>query len=447
MKKLSDFLNFKLTIIFILLICAQQIIFGISTYYLGLVPQDLQNKNILLFRFIVFFGATLGYFAFVILIRKYEISNQTEIYKNIFQSYLNKYKGSPAIWIQKNQKESFQISLGFKIFQSASGLFLSSTELFRYLLGFIIESIAISYVLEIEFIYAILLSFTFSAVVTVLSQKSIEQLSIRNSRSENNFFSFLNYSWDYLFLKNDRLQEKYTSKLNLKYSCMQRNLSNMYISSEAIVFINSLLVLLPIIIFDLYLALETDVPQSKILALIPMIPRQMAMANNVRAFGQMVTFFKMDLVGFKMNLNFLEIEKFNLEEKINISQITLNVDRVTRSYSALEVLFNELRIKKQGRITISGQNGAGKSMLLLKLHDELQSNVYLPAQLPIFKNSLSTGQAHRKNIEQFLKFKANVFLLDEWDANLDAEVVQSIDKQIDQLSLHSLVIEVRHFID
>lgn len=37
-----------------------------------------------------------------------------------------------------------------------------------------------------------------------------------------------------------------------------------------------------------------------------------------------------------------------------------------------------------------------------------------------------------------------VILLDEWDANLDADNTARLDARIDELALHKLIIEIRH---
>lgn len=102
-----------------------------------------------------------------------------------------------------------------------------------------------------------------------------------------------------------------------------------------------------------------------------------------------------------------------------------------------------------GRITIRGANGTGKSSLLLQLKSTLgDSAYYLPAQHRLLfacNGPASTGQRARSQLEEIAtQAQVQVLLLDEWDANLDADNQQRLSEQIDALARSHCVIEVRH---
>lgn len=110
----------------------------------------------------------------------------------------------------------------------------------------------------------------------------------------------------------------------------------------------------------------------------------------------------------------------------------------------------ELIQKQPGRITLRGENGTGKSTLLLLVKAHLKEKAfYLPTHHQLqFRTRLrarSTGQrliAQMEELQQHLP--AQIYLLDEWDANLDAKNVQRISRIIDQLAENRCVVEVRH---
>lgn len=108
-------------------------------------------------------------------------------------------------------------------------------------------------------------------------------------------------------------------------------------------------------------------------------------------------------------------------------------------------------IAKPGRYLLSGANGAGKTSLLLMLKMRAGERAfYFPAQAPLYpsgKRSASTGQARRRDLlRSFSLFRGKVetFLLDEWDASLDAENRDSLSLHLDELAKGHAVVEVSH---
>jgi ABC-type transport system involved in cytochrome bd biosynthesis fused ATPase/permease subunit len=105
---------------------------------------------------------------------------------------------------------------------------------------------------------------------------------------------------------------------------------------------------------------------------------------------------------------------------------------------------------KPGRVLLSGPNGSGKTTLLLTLKQDLgDAAFFLPCQsgLSLTQNETgSTGEQKRHEIDYLgrLSDPPQVFLLDEWDANLDPHNLAQVDDMIRSLSQTSLVIEVRH---
>lgn len=106
---------------------------------------------------------------------------------------------------------------------------------------------------------------------------------------------------------------------------------------------------------------------------------------------------------------------------------------------------------RAGRFVITGDNGTGKSMLLLHLKNYFGDAAFL---LPVDVGSLqwkadvhalSTGQRLMSVLAELVdQGKCQVLLLDEWDANLDKSNKQSIDEQLDTIARRQLVVEVRH---
>lgn len=128
---------------------------------------------------------------------------------------------------------------------------------------------------------------------------------------------------------------------------------------------------------------------------------------------------------------------------------TITNDQEEAQEYAVTALLNEL--PNRGRITLKGENGSGKTSLLLLLKQKYgEKAFYLPAKHDLlFRFSiekLSTGQKATRLLEEMIeKADASIILLDEWDANLDRENSIHISKIILKLSSKACVIESRHF--
>ena len=127
-----------------------------------------------------------------------------------------------------------------------------------------------------------------------------------------------------------------------------------------------------------------------------------------------------------------------------------STSKLIESNDLYEVILNQ----KTGYFKVTGPNGSGKSSFLLDLKGKFKDEaIYLPANADLaFENMgqqvLSTGQKMRLALEEIInlpeKMKPRVFLLDEWDANLDQSARQSLVEKLFALSKSYLVIEICH---
>ena len=114
--------------------------------------------------------------------------------------------------------------------------------------------------------------------------------------------------------------------------------------------------------------------------------------------------------------------------------------------------FDKNNLPKTGRITLIGQNGVGKSSLLLQLKEQFGNNAYyLPAKHSLFfANAMShQGSSGQQLIRQLSELKSElsdiqVLLLDEWDAHLDRKNMAMIGDWLNHWADDLLIIDVRH---
>jgi ABC-type transport system involved in cytochrome c biogenesis ATPase subunit len=135
--------------------------------------------------------------------------------------------------------------------------------------------------------------------------------------------------------------------------------------------------------------------------------------------------------------------------KISVLHNTSNAtDETEVHFIGLEEIIKKSTIP--GRHTIRGENGSGKTSLLLAIKEALQEKAFfLPVKHQLyFRNNvhyLSSGQGIKTILLEIRSFvNEKVILLDEWDANLDNQNKEEISHLIDELARNHCVIEVRH---
>jgi ABC-type multidrug transport system fused ATPase/permease subunit len=128
-----------------------------------------------------------------------------------------------------------------------------------------------------------------------------------------------------------------------------------------------------------------------------------------------------------------------------------------------------------GRILVRGGNGSGKSTLLAALKTKLGSHAYYwptadslsfafdkprlnsqPASVEVDdedlsedfeeqKSGFSSGERQLKSLQEIAEHtRSSVYLLDEWDANLDAKNRSQAESLVEKIAAKALVIEISH---
>jgi ABC-type transport system involved in cytochrome bd biosynthesis fused ATPase/permease subunit len=124
----------------------------------------------------------------------------------------------------------------------------------------------------------------------------------------------------------------------------------------------------------------------------------------------------------------------------------------------------------QGRVNVRGGNGSGKSTLLAALKAEIKNRAYywpttdrLAFQFASKepdpgegeeeetpkprrrKGGFSSGERQIRSLQEIVAHTdAPLYLLDEWDANLDAKNRAAANALVEQLAQRARVIEISH---
>jgi ABC-type transport system involved in cytochrome bd biosynthesis fused ATPase/permease subunit len=163
------------------------------------------------------------------------------------------------------------------------------------------------------------------------------------------------------------------------------------------------------------------------------------------------------------------------DERIKFDRLVLREDDHANVVSSLGDALRIAFARPTGRINVRGGNGAGKSSLLASLKTEMKKRAYYwpttdrlafqftGGEVPVDvegddedevvvvaesmdkKLGFSSGERQLKSLEEIVgATHAEVYLLDEWDANLDAANKAKADALVDALAARARVIEISH---
>ncbi len=295
-------------------------------------------------------------------------------------------------------------------------------------------------------------------------QGRIETLSKTHQAESNKVTNFLKSGWDNIVVGNKynrslwmkKFEEHFNSLLDATVSYTRY----VKLSSGLVTFVASL----PMFGVTVYLFRDALGKVDRMALLLAIIPRQLQAIQSLNSVGLQIGRW----AGVRVNLGKLADSVADdfpgenyavLTYKVSLSKITVSVNNSSHllQLASVDTLYEDVmrrtQTKEFGRLTLRGNNATGKSILMCKLACLLlESNrrpIYLPTSVPLLFDSptdkMSQGERMLAQINEFVsKSDEEIYLLDEWDANLDEINKQKITKLLDTLSKTKVIVEIRH---
>ena len=426
---------------FLILILFQQIAGVSAGYFLNNAINSAADIDILKSMLWLFLVANAIDFFMVIPIRVFEVRACVAQYRDFV---LAKLKPARALWASDSIRERYVSGVSNKAYAALTGLTVTTSEIFRFSLSILLNSLLFSTLLDASFVYAIVASISLSAIYQKLASKFAKRNAAEAESAELSMFSYLQRSWDSVILGNAGPARLYQDKLLAKIEFFRKKSEVSYRFSEIGVCTSAMLSMLPLGLFDLYFFNANKNNFAALASLIVLLPRQVTIINNIRTVLQFVSFLRLELVALETVESATELSvNESLSERITVSAITVN----DLKFDSIEKIVDHLLSQNCGRFTIRGANGAGKSSLLFLVSTRINNSFVLPAA-----SRMETGASDAASVGQrvlsYLKYAMSEdyksILLDEWDANLDAKNTSAIDNELNILSKTRLVIEIRH---
>jgi hypothetical protein len=164
----------------------------------------------------------------------------------------------------------------------------------------------------------------------------------------------------------------------------------------------------------------------------------------------------------------------DFDKRVKYDRLVLREGDHANVVSSLGDAVRIVLARPTGRVNVRGGNGAGKSSLLASLKTEMGKRAYywpttdrlafhfaggvVPVEVEgdeddehVVEESMdrklgfSSGERQLKSLQEIVEATdAEIYLFDEWDANLDAANKVKADALVDELAARARVVEISH---
>ena len=376
----------------------------------------------------------------------------------------------------KPARERVEPFLTGETFQCFFNLIYELEFTLKLFLGLVFNALVLGAEIDVSLPFAYIAAFVALLLMQWALQKPIARTYLENQRMNNRVTAQGYTAWDNVFSGNgynlrlwlagfkSRLREALTAQIRAIVA--REGMSAMSgIVSLAIVFATITMV-----------AVRHVGDMALLIALATTLPRQMEMTYELHLLATGWNDFIAIWTRFGgVAANMLPQPEAAFDSRIKFDRLVLREGDDANVVSSVNDAVRIVQARPTGRINVRGGNGAGKSSLLASLKTELRRRAfYLPASdrlafqftggvVPVDvegddedevvvvaesidkKLGFSTGERQLKSLEEIVNATdARVYLLDEWDANLDAANKAKADALVDALARRARVVEISH---
>jgi hypothetical protein len=374
-----------------------------------------------------------------------------DLNKRLVARFIDKNQGQIALW-RNHGARAMRTSLlskeGPQVLQESANYFY---DLFSTGLNILMNATVISFVIHPVFAASYAVGFVLCALLIWKSQLKNETLAVQAQDSSVRFTGVMFRIWDNVLLANRLNLREWRGNADAAFEATRRDRLMSIGFTQIMSGITTVLVVLPVagaVVWYLSVHPSRSPETAALLITLPRLFMILTVTSHLLSlsFGWIAHIAKVKAVFDGAEDRSVAVA--DLQSQIDLNRITVESGATPAGPADLEEL--KKIMNRHGRHTLRGQNGAGKSALLLKLKEEnTQRATYIPANHELDVRGLnrdqSTGQRAKGALAEILRQDASsVMLLDEWDANLDDLNREQLSAVIERESLTRCIVEVVH---
>ena len=428
----------------LLFLLIQQIIVASSTYFIARLAQSLTEESISILYMVLFAVSLVAVYVpayFCVTNTERAKYDAHKLYNDNFHTV---FLGKTYLLSNDELQSTATTTLAQESNYTLETVIDSIFDISALVLNVLFNVLVIAWFLDGTLLLGYAVGIVFASMFVHFRRHALKTAAKTDQQSRLNLTAKLFDSWDNVVIFNKHNYTLYNNIVQKSFATAKNN----SVKSTSIQHINSslgiIILMLPVFVVTAFIFNKNWQDAATMAVLIATLPRQIQLLQMCYAligYHTSIGVIKTMLDGI---LEVLQPTAVNLDNYIQADQI-----RVKQTGD----IFDSTQLPKQGRVTLVGNNGVGKSCMLLKLKEDYQEQAYyLPAKHNLYFNYKSdkahkgsTGQQLIKQIQEIREDdQSRIVMLDEWDAHLDKENTQIIDQYLDELAQTRLVIEVRH---
>lgn len=428
----------------LLFLLIQQIIVASSTYFIARLAQSLTEESISILYMVLFAVSLVAVYVpayFCVTNTERAKYDAHKLYNDNFHTV---FLGKTYLLSNDELQSTATTTLAQESNYTLETVIDSIFDISALVLNVLFNVLVIAWFLDGTLLLGYAVGIIFASTFVHFRRHTLKTAAKTDQQSRLNLTAKLFDSWDNVVISNKHNYTLYNNIVQKSFATAKNN----SVKSTSIQHINSslgmIILMLPVFLVTAFIFNKNWHDAATMAVLIATLPRQIQLLQMCYAligYHTSIGVIKTMLDGI---LEVLQPTVVNLDKYIQADQI-----RVKQTGD----IFDSTQLPKQGRVTLVGNNGVGKSCMLLKLKEDYQEQAYyLPAKHNLYFNYKSdkahkgsTGQQLIKQIQEIREDdRSRIVMLDEWDAHLDRENTQIIDQYLDELAQTRLVIEVRH---
>lgn len=434
-----------------LLIIQQLIVASSSLWITQFILSISENQPELVWLWLYLFSLILPYLPgalALIEVGKAQIRNCV-IY---IQKFAELYPGKIVKWSDHEQKSFLSSILTAEAFPTFNSYIEYLYHLTSSGLNVILNLLVLSFLIDSSLILSYIIGVLLSSIILFFQKNSKERLSLKAQERRIQWASLLLKAWDNILLNNAYNLTLWNSQAKIKGKNLSEDTITLEKFNQFVGILMAFALIFPSLALIIYLAISNLHNAAFLATITVLLPRLFQILSYSYELLFLISGYPMQKA--KLNTVLAVIKPLTHAGDANVLLSRIEWEKLhakkssDESINAKELL--SLTFPSQGRITLIGENGSGKTSLLLYLKAKLREQAfYLPSRHELLfegvSNKLSTGQLASQILDEIKRnVSSPVILLDEWDANLDSNNRKRLSSLIDDLSQVHCVIEILH---
>jgi ABC-type bacteriocin/lantibiotic exporter with double-glycine peptidase domain len=377
-------------------------------------------------------------------------------------------RSSPALLgdsVQRDVVEPFLTNEAFHIFFELVFELEADLKLF---FGLIFNSVVLGFAIDagLPAIYAgvfvVLLGLQF------LVRRPVARAYVEQQRTTNRMTAHTYTAWDNITAGNRYNYRLWHAGFKQRLRDALGAQIRAILAREGIAAVSGIFALVVVFSYLAWVAGQNVTDTGLLIALAATLPRQIDLSYNVHGLASGWN----DLLAVWTRMNgatraMRPVPDANFDQRIRFDGVALLGGNELVACTSVSDALAHVQARPAGRFLVRGSNGSGKSTLLVALKARLGSRAfYWPTSDALAfafarpgtdldddvegaaqsgAAGFSSGERQLKSLREIVtRTQAAVYLLDEWDANLDAKNRASAEALVAQLAERAVVVEISH---